>query len=359
MVHILRGLLHVIVAAFLVVSIAQAALVPELYDARLSCQTQNENERQILVKQGLLQVLERLSGDSKIASNPHVKQALASAIDFVEQYSYQENTLVVKYSADLLNNLMTQSGQTVWGQRRPQVVLWLTIEDQQQRRFVTAESDPTIPTLVKHLAQERGLPISLPIMDLEELANISVEDLWTPSITGVRQASQRYGAQVILIGRMVHHSDRWESNWQLLSQDEQAPTWQIQGNTIEELVTQGITQTTQYLIGHYAMTKSPVNNLQMNTDQNVERSIFIGIDNIQSGPDFIKVQEYLNNVDQIGGVSVHHIAGNTAVFEIKPKIQNKEQLEKAIVMEQHLVAISGSESLQSSPPIDLAFRWVP
>jgi hypothetical protein len=235
----------------------------------------------------------------------------------------------------------------------------LTIEDQQQRRFVTAESDPTIPTLVKHLAQERGLPISLPIMDLEELANISVEDLWTPSITGVRQASQRYGAQVILIGRMVHHSDRWESNWQLLSQDEQAPTWQIQGNTIEELVTQGITQTTQYLIGHYAMTKSPVNNLQMNTDQNVERSIFIGIDNIQSGPDFIKVQEYLNNVDQIGGVSVHHIAGNTAVFEIKPKIQNKEQLEKAIVMEQHLVAISGSESLQSSPPIDLAFRWVP
>lgn len=329
---------------------AEAAVVPHLYDIVLTAEKKSDNERQQLLKQGLLQILERVSGETNLEQVPQIKQALGNASDFVEQYSYIDNNLSVKYSADLVNQLIHQSGHTVWGPRRPTVVVWVAVEEQQQPRLVGAETDPTIQAFLMKISQLKGLPLILPLMDLQDVSAITIKDVIDVFPNTLQKASERYGAQAILVGKLVQRDlsgKTWKGEWQLLTEGENA-VWQVEGQTLEEILSQGITGTTHHLIGRQSIKA----NAPMIQSRN--QSLFINIEDIHTAAEFSKVENYLRNLNDVVDVNIYQIFGERAVFEVTSQAANGRQvLAQAISHDHYLVPIEVAEAA------DLTYRWIP
>ncbi|MBI2792055.1 MAG: DUF2066 domain-containing protein [Gammaproteobacteria bacterium] len=331
---------------------AFGAVLAHLYDVTLPVQSQSEDEWQQLVQQGLGQVLERASGDTNVSASPQVKKALDSAHDYVEQYAYEGNNLTIKYSADLVNQLLEKTGQAVWGQRRPNVVLWLAIEDNQQRRIVGAETDPALHTYLSQFAKQKGIPLILPLMDLEDMSAVTVTDVWGQFPAVLSQASERYGAQIILLGRVTHGSASaaWEGNWQLLTRAD-VPAWKVQGQSLEEILSQGISQSTQFL------KVNPTQNNAKTLQAARGKPFLIGIEGIQSSNDFAEIEKYLKSLDQVVDVNIHQLLGQVAVFEVTPRQANGfHSLEQTIAMDSHL--IPALNSVQGVSGVESVYRWV-
>ncbi|MFI4937544.1 MAG: DUF2066 domain-containing protein [Candidatus Berkiellales bacterium] len=337
---------------FLFCPLVQAVVMPHMYEATLSCQTQSEEERQTLLKQGFIQVVERINSQTEVAAHPAVVKALEKITDYVEQYSYDNNAFTVKFNADLINRLIEKTGSTTWGKSRPRVVLWLALEENQQRRLLGAESDPTLQVQLTKLAEQRGLPIVLPLMDLEDVSKITVADVWGEFPTVLRQASERYGSQAILVGRITHVLNAsseikpWQVHWQLLT-DSDSPVWQAEGQALEAVLDQGLSGTANYLLGHYGVKNSA-------SAVTAElKTIFVTVQEVRSGADFSQVEAYLKSLDPISKVNVNQITGDGVVFEITPRQNNDHHtLQQAISLDRRLV------SLVNEPGTDLAYRWV-
>lgn len=337
--------------------LSKAAIVSHLYDVSLPAQTQTEQEKKDLFQQGLLQVLERINGRPGIEAYPAVAQALKQASNYVEQYSYDGDKLCVKYSAPLVNQLISSTGERVWGQTRPSVILWLAMETEpQQRHLIGAESDPSLQSSLLKIAKQAGLPLVLPLMDLEDVSVVTVADVWGQFPSVLREASRRYGAQAILIGRITHRKDigpetkSWNGYWQLLT-DQETPSWRVQGETLEEVLTQGMTGTSHFLKGHYGVK---------NTSNRIfpAKPILVGVEDIQTAQDFAKVETYLASLEQVSRVNVYQIFAHGAIFEIFPKSdEDSETLKRIIRLNHRLTSLSTEE--KSLENVDLAYRWIP
>lgn len=335
--------------------LACLATVNPLYETTLPCQSQAEAERQTLFKQGLIQVLEKLSGETGFENDEKVKQALTHITDYVEQYAYQGNALNVRYSTDLLNRLMNQSGHTAaWGQRPPNVILWLAVEENQQRRLVGAETDPSLHAQLEKWAANKGLPIVLPLMDLEDVSSVTVTDVWGQFPNTLQQASKRYDAAVILVAKLSHNptSDKpWVATWQLFSANEN-PTWTVSGLTQEEVLIQGIDSTSHYLMGRFGQKNQP-------RTASSDKPFLVAVDNVQSGMDYTNVEKHLMHLQPNNAINIRRIEGSLAIFEITPQSGNgREAFEKALQLEHRLLRQQAGETALLSEA-DLMVRWNP
>ncbi|MBS0288548.1 MAG: DUF2066 domain-containing protein [Proteobacteria bacterium] len=319
-------------------------VVTHLYEVSLESQSQSQEEWRQLVQQGLAIVLERISTSVSLKENPEAMRALKNAPDYVEQYSYDGNNLQVKYSPDLVNQLIQKMGHMVWGQRRPTVVLWLAIEDNHQRRLIGQETDPALQTYLHQLAKLKGIPLILPLMDLEDMSAITVTDVWGQFPTVLQQASLRYGAQTILLGRVMHNAENWEAQWQVLTND--SPAWKVQGASLEAVLSEGFAGIIPYLknqnqaTGHATEVKG--------------KPFLIGIEGVQSAADFNNVENYLKSLNPVIDVNIHQLFGAVAIFEITPRGDNGRQaLEQVLGMDQRFMP-----SFQDVTGVEFTYRWI-
>ena len=66
-------------------------------------------------------------------------------------------------------------------------------------------------------AQRRGMPLQLPLLDLEDQTQLTPADLWSDYQPAIRQASARYPHDVIVVGRLRAQTDgRWRGAWSIL-----------------------------------------------------------------------------------------------------------------------------------------------
>lgn len=335
-------------------TLVQAVVVPNMYDATFSLTTQSDAQRKDLFEKGFIQVLERISAGKEIEQKDPVKLALRNVMIYVDQYTDEGNRFTIKYNPDLINKLISDIGQTSWGHSRPSVILWLALEEQQVRRLVGSENAPELQATIAAIAEKQGLPVFLPLMDLQDMTAVTANDVWGEFSTVLKEASKRYQAQAILVGKIIHHETpvsgkAWEGHWQLITLGE-SPSWTIQSDSLEEMLTQGVSGTTRLMIGHYGVKNSK-------ESLSDDKPILIRVRDIQTEADFAKVEAYFSSLDQVNKVSINELAGSLATFEITPKREHdKETLAQAISLDQHLVSL---DQEMENEEAQLHYRFVP
>lgn len=331
--------------------IAQAAVVDTLYEVSLPCESQADNERQQLFKQGMQEVLNRVSVEPEVNRYPAVSAALEHAVDYVQQYGYDGSMIRIRYNPDAIRPLIQQTGQTAWGQNRPSVIAWLAIEELQQRRLIGQETDPTLQAKLVEMAKQRGIPLVLPQMDLEDISAVSTGDVWGQFPSVLEQASKRYGTQAILVGRLQHLTDgRWQASWQWISESSTF-NWENNHQNLEGLLSDGFDRMTTQFKDHYA-TKAPA--LQISSGP--QKPILIGIANVRSMEDYVKVESYLEGLDSISSVNLRQVLGDHAIFEVVPRSnQNVQTLMKAIGLDHKLISLGIHDS--AFQEVDMAYRF--
>ncbi len=205
----------------------------DLFVAETAVTDEGSETRNAALAEMLGSVMVRVSGNPGITGQPAAADILASAPSLVQQYRYRsgaregERYLWARFDQGAVERMMRERALPVWVQR-PRVLLWVASERGGKRLLVNLEQQPEARAAVLARARQRGMPLQLPLMDLEDQAGLTPADLWSGYQPGIRQASARYPHEVILAGRLsARRGKQWTGVWSLIdragSQDFQSP----------------------------------------------------------------------------------------------------------------------------------------
>ena len=206
---------------------ATAAEVAALYTAQVALDEEADNPRQEAYKAALAAVLLRVSG-AELGSDPEMVELLfPSPASYVVQFRPgEDDTLWVSFDGEAVEQVLRESGQTVWGTDRPVTLVWLAVDWGQGDREIIGADDPDkaraagrsidrdrlLRQRVLDMADRRGLPVLFPLMDTQDQQSVKFSDIWGGFDELVKAASERYDVDSILIGRVRATSserNRW------------------------------------------------------------------------------------------------------------------------------------------------------
>ncbi|BFT30449.1 hypothetical protein D210916BOD24_16250 [Alteromonas sp. D210916BOD_24] len=180
-------------------------------EARIEVENQSQATQREALKKALRQVFVKMSGSTAVLDNPGVRAALSTPQSLLRSYRFDYDNGTTYYIADFdqvkLTDLLQREMLPLWGDRRPETIVWLAQESADRSRFLLDESQPSsLADALRQTAVERGLPLSLPLMDLTDNTSISTYDVWGRFVEPLRKASIRYGIDNI-IGARVYRND--------------------------------------------------------------------------------------------------------------------------------------------------------
>ena len=178
-----------------------AAPVPWLYDVDVAAEGRTAQARRAVSGAALAEVLSRVSGLAHVPRNAEVRAALNAPEAYYNRFVYLEDgALRIHFVPAAILALVDAARLPVWSVNRPQVMVWLVVEDGHSRQIVGG--DHAMAKALRERARQRGLVLKLPLMDLEDSMRVQ------PAVIGGRlfdlleSASERYGAEAILVGHV-------------------------------------------------------------------------------------------------------------------------------------------------------------
>ncbi len=207
--------------------ITGAVEMTSLYTAEVPIDREERDPRTAAYRDALATVLSRISGD-RIADDPELFDLLfPNPASYVVQFRPGENeTLWVTFDGKAVEDVLRRNGQAVWGSERPLTLVWLAVDWGQGEREIIGADDPErgideartidrnrlLRARVLDAAEHRGLPVAFPLLDTEDLARVTFPDIWGGFDELILDASRRYEANSVLIGRVRADSpqrNRW------------------------------------------------------------------------------------------------------------------------------------------------------
>lgn len=225
-----QGLFTALLMAAVVIAgipVARAVEVPTLYTAEVPYDRTARNARQKAYDRALGVVLLRVSGSLLSSDAMTIKQLFPDSSAYVVQFRPgARDTLWVSFDGQAIEQTLRDAGQTVWGSDRPLTVVWLAVDRGQGRREIVAADDPDgeshdarsidrnalLRERILEIADRRGLPLVFPLLDAEDLQSVTFSDIWGGFDERIINASRRYAADSVLIGR-IRTAGGSRENW--------------------------------------------------------------------------------------------------------------------------------------------------
>jgi hypothetical protein len=370
--HMLRSLLLLlfVIVHFIFVMPVKAVEVKDLYQASVAIHSQKNQDRPAALKEALAAVMLKVGGEKSVLDNEMIKKALKNYQQYLTQYRYQQKTiriestsierksnnkqlfLLASFNADKINALFQQANLPLWGSLRPQVLLWLIDEQGLSRTIMSNSTDSALPFMVNVFSEQRGLPIMMPLMDLTDASQVSVSDVWGRFEQPIREFSTRYFAEAIAVMRISDSSlksmdvfdadestDEVQNCGLLCSQTEKKQTsyvldWslittqqtfskQYQGNERQALLAQGLSDITEVIYQHYALSASN------------EGDFILDVANVDSLSTYVKVFEFLNDLSAVNKVTLLTAKGENRRFKLQ-LLGSKEALLASLKLDKKL-----------------------
>lgn len=290
---------------------SHAAEVNSLYQAQAPVSSRDEAERTALASSLLRQVMLKVVGNEALLNSTDLSSVLAQANDFVLQYEYQrtnilshdltqpdELALKLRFDPAAVNQALQELQLPIWGKSRPDIVVWASVENDEQAALVGLETDGLgIIQPLSQAADARGLPILLPLMDLQDQAAVSMTDIKERNESRLQSASNRYQADIILTALLEQQGESVTIHWQATGNG-LTDGWQTHG-TLKEALTQGVGQMADKLALRYTQ--------HLETGQPQQR-LKMQISNVLSFADYNRLMQFLGQVDLITDIQVDNLS---------------------------------------------------
>lgn len=270
------GMLAALFAVLCVFSAAvQAVPVKGLYTARAEVTDQSRDSRLAVYPEMLQTVVGRLLGEPDpqqlLQRWPSLRSELKSADRYISQFLYQrlgaeQLLLRAEFEPSALDKLIRRLQLPQWGADRPEVLVVIAWQDGSRRAVLASSPDSqTASELAAELssvASDAGLPIALPLMDLEDERAMPEQALRAGFSQGLMDVAARYGADAVLLGRIklsggaalgAPFAQRSaDVRWSLYQQDE-TTRHANDANTIRSGMQTGLWMATRTLAAKYAV----------------------------------------------------------------------------------------------------------
>lgn len=278
-----------------------------------------------------------LPGEAAIPAAPGAAETVAAA-------PMEQRFINVVFSAALINELLLEAEIPVWGSNRPSVLVWMALQDEAgERSLLNSETNPEIVDLIREFADERGLPIIFPVLDFEDRRNVTEDTIWSLDEAIVRQASERYGADSIMSGRL-HFTAGGDlvGVWQFMFQD-QVLKFDAVDQELKSYLNAPLDKITTQLASYFAIVPetSDFEIVQLRVD---------GVGTLQA---YSSLVAYVNGLGLVESVTTMALDGERLDLNLS-LLGDPNQLAELIALDRDLLPIQ-SVSLENDSR--LHYRW--
>ncbi|ABA57687.1 conserved hypothetical protein [Nitrosococcus oceani ATCC 19707] len=273
----------------------QAIGAVDLYEAQVPVSNQTPEEQARAVKEAFQKVLLKVMGNRRTLARAPLALLLEKSSSLVQKFRYnasdEENgaaTFWVRFDPLGVEQLLRQKALPVWGQVRPILLLWVAIEEGRHRYLVDADGNLPAAEILEEQAGVRGMPVILPLWDLEDRSQLSFSDIWGNFPEPILAASKRYPASVQLVGRLSRQSeDDWQARWTLYGVDK-ARDWRVNGE-FEQVLRAGIDKSVDTIAAQIVPA----------TGNNSLSSVQVRVTGVTSFMDYARLFSYLSSLSQV------------------------------------------------------------
>ncbi len=343
--------------------LANADEIVELYKIDTLVTSQDAAEREQATTDGLAEVLVRSSGSTAVLQNPNIVAALRRASNYLLEISYTDAEALVEvdgqekparglsllFSGPVIQQLLRDSGATIWPANRPNTLVWLVVDDGRAPRLLNpAEAEGYYP-VARKVAKQRGLPLLQPLMDLEDQVALSAQDLWRMNEGQITRASQRYDADGVLVGRLTRTSrGQWRASWQLLHRGKSVAFDGISFQ-LEDVVAKALNDTVDYYVSLYGVSTQP----------GQAEALTLQVANVNDYQAYMSLIKYLESLVFVRTVDVAAVRGSDVLLYVTLD-GDMTLLKDALSLEQRLLLqadLSGSTYRPGSAENPLRYGW--
>jgi len=275
--------------------------VERLYQAEVIANSENEQDKNIAIKQALSIVLSRILVGDNALNNQTVKSVLSNAIHYVNEFQYSLITndkndnarlMRVVFDEKLLIDVFRQSELGFWNEIRSRTLVWLIVEKDGEQQFFDATLMPEVDAAMNKAARQKALPILYPIQDLSEQRILTISDVLSAYSDHLLDVSQRYDVTSTLAGKIVYKDNCWQAEWTLYF-DERIEQWKSQCGLINEVALNGFQGVYENLSTYYAVKPS----------SKIINSVVLKVSNIKGKLELAKVINYLDSLSMVKTVT--------------------------------------------------------
>ena len=379
----------------------QALTVTGLYSEQVAVANESDAERSRAFKEALQAVILRVTGEPRWLDHPTITAAVENAQSYVEAIGYfsefvavpaeaaalaaqttgatgtietqdaeveptaagpapddnqpevfvplspttrEQRYIDVDFSSALIDELLTSASIPIWDSNRPSVLVWMALQDEAgNRSLMTADINNDIIELIKEFADRRGLPLLFPVLDFEDRRSLNEDLVWTLNEEAIRNASNRYGADSILTGRL-HFTASGElvGLWQFLFQGE-AVVFDGFSTDLREYLHGPLARVTSQLASYFAIVP----------DSATKEMVQLRIDGVKSLQGYSSLLSYVSGLGLVESVSPAQLDGERLELRLG-LVGDAQQLFELIALDRDLLPIEGDTSDGSDV---LHYRW--
>lgn len=200
----------------LIAGAAQAENVSGLYQVREPVAGQGAEARAAATSQAFDTLVLRLTGDPKAVQSPALAALRKDPQPIVNQVGSDAGppeTVRVEFDPGSTERALRKAGLSLWGSNRPSILGWWLVESVDGTSLV-GDGQPSAQPL-RRAARHRGLPLRLPLADLQEQLVADAKHIDAKDPGPLREVSQRYGADALLAVHAQQVDGKWQGKWQL------------------------------------------------------------------------------------------------------------------------------------------------
>ena len=329
---------------------ARGAVVQGLYEARVPVADQSAAQRSAALQQAFAAVLVKVTGTRAAAGA--LAGTLGSPSQYVQQYRFEKVApdpsappaqppaapalvLWARFDATVVDNALHAAHAPQWGDERPRTLVWLALADAPGGRILAATDNSYLMQALATAAQQRGVSFVFPQMDGPDKSTLGVPDLAGFNTDRIRQASQRYKADAVLVGSVTPFgTGQFTAHWQLISTD-RIETWDTPAGDEVLVAVDGVQTSADRFAARYAIAPGA----------GELAGVLLQVDNVTSLDAYAKVLSYLGSLTPVRAVHVERVAQGSVYFslDIHGSLDN---LESALV----LGGMMAAPAAVSAPP---------
>ena len=339
-----------VLLTFSLLQSAKALVMDELYTVELPVSDQTTDLRLKTFEAAFELVLTKVSGSNEARKNPAIIRQGKNSSRYVKQFSYEDRPgvdveggavqllyLKVNFDQRLIEQLLRKHNFPVWGRERPSSLMLINSQFGDVIQIVTSDSAPKVVELLYAAALKMGVPMLLPLMDLEDISLVDVSNVTLRDFKVINDMAIRYGPDAVVVGELVEiDSENWAGDWEVRFTG-QIFKWQYKAATQDAVIEELIAHLARVLALEYALEY----------DQSNEQELLLKVSSMLDINHLISVRQYLRSLNVVESVRVALISKEEVTFHLKLR-NSAEDL-------QRLIDIGNVLEQQSLPQVNLQF----
>lgn len=352
--------LLLLVVAF-VVSPVWAATTLDLYtDEAILATDARQSDQDEAVSEALERVLVRVTGREDIVREEAVRNALDDANDYLSTFRFENSDvtltnvlgeqvptkrMVMQFDQGSVEQFLVRNRLPVWGAKRPETLVWLADRLDGSERILSDSDGSDMVEALTTRARERGVPLVLPIMDLDDTLNVAFTDIYGLFTAEIDEASERYNPDAVLVGRVTRQNNGFKADFVYLVNEERQ-RFEVTADSRRGLMHAVVDRVGLRLAEQYAVVLDPA----------LAGQLSLRVNAVSDLATLAEVERYLESLNVISQATLRQVAPDSIQFDLEIS-GDRTQFQDVLALDDRLSVVEETD-LASQLDTELVYEWV-